>query len=86
MEARRCPGDTGLGHVKRYVNLEQMRYGEKLQVEYDVQDVEFLIPPLTIQPVMENAIKYGAGDKRGGGTRKLMLLERGSYECDCSRR
>lgn len=71
------PVTQELGHVKRYVNLEQMRYGEKLQVEYDVQDVEFLIPPLTIQPVMENAIKYGAGDKRGGGTVKLMIRKEG---------
>ena len=48
--------------------MEQLRFGDKLRVEYDLQVTDFLLPPLSLQPIVENAIRHGVGNKRGGGT------------------
>jgi len=60
-----------LAHVENYVTLERIRFGEKLKVCYEFEkgwDMDFDIPVLSLQPIVENAIKYGVGDKKGGGT------------------
>lgn len=56
--------------VRTYVSLEQARYGERLRVRYDVdpQVLTAQVPVLTIQPLVENAVKHGLADKIGGGT------------------
>ena len=54
-----------LQHTKAYVAVESMRYGEKLTVEYDIQYTSFRCPPLTLQPLVENAIKHGVGSGVG---------------------
>lgn len=50
-----------LHHVKAYLTIEEARFVDKLKVEYDVDDQALLkrIPPLTLQPIVENAIKHG---------------------------
>ena len=64
-----------LEHVRNYIDIEQLRFGERLNVEYDIDAIDFVIPPLTIQPVVENAIKYGVNQKPDGGTVKLSTYE-----------
>lgn len=51
-----------LAHVEHYVALEKMRFGEKVRVIYDIKESAFMIPALTVQPLVENAIKHGFGD------------------------
>ncbi|RSD26622.1 sensor histidine kinase [Mesobacillus subterraneus] len=50
-----------LGHVKAYLSIEETRFVEKLKVTYDVEDeaLSVKIPPLTLQPIVENAVKHG---------------------------
>ena len=48
-----------LDQVKDYVAIEKARFGEKLTVEFDVDDVHSAIPGLLIQPLVENAIQHG---------------------------
>ena len=60
------PFETELRHVEAYLRLEQMRMCENLSVVYDIQEKDFLIPPLTIQPLVENAVKHGILNKNGG--------------------
>jgi LytS/YehU family sensor histidine kinase len=48
-----------LQHLEDYIYLEKMRFGEKITVEKKLEVTDFKIPPLTIQPLMENAIKHG---------------------------
>ena len=62
------PFDRELSHVKCYAAIEEKRFAGRVKVEYDIQDDEFLIPALTLQPIVENAIKHGLCKKRGGGT------------------
>lgn len=57
-----------LHHVKNYVEIEQVRFQEKLRVEYDIQFEDFVIPTLTLQPIVENAIRHGIGKKTTSGT------------------
>ena len=53
------PFQTELENIKAYVNIEQMRFGEKLQIHYDIAWDDFNIVPLSIQPLVENAIRHG---------------------------
>lgn len=48
-----------LKHVQTYLWIEKIRFGDELQVVYDIQTEDFLIPALTMQPLVENAIKHG---------------------------
>jgi two-component system LytT family sensor kinase len=56
--------------VRTYVSLEQARYGDSLNVRFDVdpQVLGVRVPVLTIQPLVENAVKHGLAEKVGGGT------------------
>ena len=60
-----------LKHIETYLNLEKMRFGSRLNVVYDIEESNFFIPPLTIQPLVENAVKHGVCAKKEGGTIKL---------------
>lgn len=62
------PVHEELEHVKLYLRLEKMRFYEKLQVEFDIHTEDFRIPPLTIEPMVENAVKHGLSKKESGGT------------------
>ena len=52
-----------------YLRIEQLRLGERLQVSWDIQKgVEgFYLPPLSIQPLLENAIYHGIETRPQGG-------------------
>ncbi|EJL26787.1 sensor histidine kinase [Brevibacillus sp. BC25] len=59
-----------LEHIEAYLAIERARFGDKLHVEYDIEDgVErFTVPGLILQPLVENAVKHGLLPKREGGT------------------
>ena len=48
-----------LAHVRCYLDLLQLRFGDSLHVEYDLECTDFRIPTLTLQPLVENAVSYG---------------------------
>ena len=56
-----------LDHIQTYLELEQIRFGEELSVVYDIEEDGFLLPILSVQPLVENAVKHGIAKKRGGG-------------------
>lgn len=60
-----------LEHTNNYLSIEKRRFGDRVKVEYDIHDTEFLLPSLTLQPIVENAVKYGVCKKSGGGTIKI---------------
>ena len=51
--------ETELKHVKTYRSLEEKRFGDKIRAVYDIQENSFMLPSLTIQPIVENAVKHG---------------------------
>lgn len=64
-DAYMVPLQEELDHVKDYLQIEKARFEEKLQVVYDVPErMEILVPTLILQPIVENAVRYGI-DKNG---------------------
>ena len=61
-----------LHEIRNYLVLEKVRFGDKLNVIYDIEYDDFRLPPLTIQPFIENAVKHGIGGKDEGGTIKIV--------------
>lgn len=59
--------DKELEHINTYIELEKIRFGNELEIEFDIQASNFKLPILSIQPLVENAIKHGVSKKRGGG-------------------
>ncbi len=62
------PFEKELDHIRNYLALEKMRYDEDLNIVYDIQAKNFKLPALTVQPIVENAVKYGVGKSPDGGT------------------
>ena len=60
--------ETELAHVNTYLDIEKVRFEDTLEIEYDIKCVDFSLPVLTVQPIVENAVKHGTSKKRGGGT------------------
>lgn len=56
-----------LEQVRDYVEIEKARFGNRLTVEYDLDDVHVNIPSLLIQPIVENAIVHGILKNKGPG-------------------
>ena len=52
------PFEKELEHTKAYVQIEETRF-PNIHVKYDIQDSNFSLPPLTLQPMVENAIRHG---------------------------
>ena len=73
------PFTQELEHLKKYLMLEQMRFGDLLHIEYDIQATDFELPQLSVQPLAENAVKHGVGMKEDGGTVTIATRE----EDDC---
>ena len=61
------PFTQELEHVKHYLNIEKQRFRERLEVVYDITAENFALPPLSIQPLAENAVKHGICSKTKGG-------------------
>ena len=70
-EESTIPFAKELEHVKTYVALEQFRFGDKVGVQFDIRDDAFELPPLTVQILVENAIKHGITQRYEGGTVKV---------------
>lgn len=64
--------DKELQQVKAYVDIEKARFGEKLNVSYNIdENIHFKIPSLIIQPIVENSIKHGILKNKGFGNIKI---------------
>ncbi len=53
--------------VRAYVALEQARFRDRVQVEYNIDSERVRIPPLSLQPLVENAFVHGLREKEGAG-------------------
>jgi len=62
------PFKQELKHIEAYLKLERAIYGNGLNVKYDIKTSDFELPVLTLQPIVENAVKHGIGRREGGGT------------------
>ncbi|HSH36747.1 LytS/YhcK type 5TM receptor domain-containing protein, partial [Schnuerera sp.] len=59
-------------NIKSYLEIEKARFGDKLNIIYDIpESIDCSLPPLLLQPLVENAIKHGAFEKVEGSTVKI---------------
>lgn len=66
-----------LQQVKAYVEIEKARFGEKLNVFYDIDEtIRVKIPSLIIQPIVENSIKHGILKGSGSGNVRIVVKRR----------
>jgi len=59
------PLSRELEHTRIYAEIEMLRF-PNIRVDYDIQDADYSIPPLTIQPLVENAIRHGVRIREEG--------------------
>lgn len=64
-----------LEHTKIYLEIEKARYEDALQVFYEITCTDFRLPTLTLQPIVENAVRHGVRGKRGVGTVSIAARE-----------
>ena len=69
------PFDQELANIKAYVNIEKLRFGAKLDVLYDIQTRDFTIIPLSVQPLVENAIRHGIYERGEQGGQVIIKTE-----------
>lgn len=55
-------------HAEEYLWLEKLRFSQKLAVEYDIRADDFLLPALSVQPLVENAVRHGLMRRAEGGS------------------
>ncbi|WP_442952385.1 ATP-binding protein [Paenibacillus sp. UNC451MF] len=66
--------------VKAYLYVEKERFGERLSIVWDVEpETNLLLPPLSIQPLIENALKHGLLSQSKGGTVHLRITRQDSF-------
>lgn len=61
------PFGEELEHIKAFLNIENVDDERGMVVEFDVDELDLLIPPLTVEPLVENAIIHGIGSLESGG-------------------
>jgi two-component system LytT family sensor kinase len=72
--------DQELAALHLYLDIEQVRFEERLKIETDIEAParRALIPSLLLQPIVENAIKYAIAPREHGGTIRIEALVRGT--------
>ena len=69
-----------LKHVEYYANIEKVRFPD-MNIEYEVEATEFVLPALSVQPLVENAIKHGLMRLETGGTVVIRSFETPTHFC-----
>ncbi len=68
---------TELEHLKEYLYLEKLRFGDRLRVEEEIEYSDFVLPVLSLQPIVENAVKHGIMKKEEGGSVRIRSKREG---------
>lgn len=77
-ETEPIPFEREFEHVQSYLAIEQKRFGDRIRVEYQIDEEDFMIPALALQPLVENAVKHGLCKKDGGGTLRITTERKGN--------
>lgn len=62
------PFSQELEHIRCYLALETVDPASRIKAEYRLEAADFYLPPLTVQPLVENAVRHGLKTRAGGGT------------------
>ena len=78
-QAELIPLEKEMEHTKIYADIEQIRF-PNIHVEYEILEKDFFLPALTVQPLVENAIRHGVRAKKDGRVRVCAQETDGFYE------
>ncbi len=72
------PLEQEMTHIKNYMFIQKIRYGDRLQVFYniDVDAAHVYIPRFILQPIVENAISHGLSNLTSVGTLEVSAFEK----------
>jgi len=73
------PFEKQLEQVGSYLNIEKARFGDRVNIVFDTRTKDFEVPTLTVQPLVENAVRHGICKRAGGGTVTIRSFETGDY-------
>ncbi len=75
------PLSDELEYVRTYLRLEQARFGDRLQVALEVEPgvLGTLVPVLSVQPLVENAVRHGLERRAGAGWVRVLGCAQGEY-------
>ncbi|WP_042141904.1 ATP-binding protein [Paucisalibacillus sp. EB02] len=74
------PLEHELSLVRSYLYIEKTRFGNRLEIEWKIEtDATVLLPPLSIQPLVENAVKHGILQLNKGGKVSIQVMEQLDY-------
>ena len=70
-----------ISFLENYLEIEKVRFGERLKVHFDVQEAvsQFPVPTLILQPLVENSIKHGLGSKVGENQLTIRVRKHTDY-------
>lgn len=74
-DSRLIPFEKEMEHVQDYLYLEKMRFGNRLNIQWNIDFMDFTLPPLTLQPIVENAVRHGITKKDEGGLLTICCSE-----------
>lgn len=79
------PLSDELSRVRSYLSIEQARFGERIRCQMDVDGevMDWPIPPLIIQPLVENGVKHGILPREEGGTVRVAARREDGHLCVC---
>jgi sensor histidine kinase YesM len=82
---KRIPFQQELNLIRSYVEIERIRFKDRLLIDFDIAETMYgiSIPPLLIQPLVENAIRHGVGARTEGGWVKISAEEKDGLYCIC---
>ena len=69
-------------NVKAYIDLMKVRFGDMIQFGVEIEDEDILqisVPPLILQPIVENACIHGIGEKEEGGSIVIHIFREGDH-------
>ncbi|MEI2368729.1 MULTISPECIES: sensor histidine kinase [Niallia] len=66
-----------LKQVRDYIQIEKARFGNRLQVNYEIDDIHIKLPSLLIQPLVENAVVHGILKRKGPGVVTISVKDLG---------
>jgi LytS/YehU family sensor histidine kinase len=77
---RKVTLDAEMTLVRHFLAIEQVRFGDRLEVvQHVARDAEnCLLPPMILQPLVENAVKHGIGNLTEGGVVRIVATRAGS--------
>jgi len=66
--------DEELEHILSYINIQKVRFQDRLKVSMDIDDDrQCLVPPFILQPIVDNAIRHGVLKRKYGGTVSIVI-------------